>query len=356
MKDGSTWQVLAGLRFLLAAIVVSGHFVWFADAGHPTQGLRPMGPFPAVLGFLFVSGYSIAHSVKLRPAGFYRRRLLRIYPLYLLAMAAAIVPFVVSGWRPIQCHHADFPPPGARNLVVNALMLQTFAGSPLSSNGVVWTLAVEVACYAAAPVLVRSRASATRWLIFVSGAAFCSLPWLGLPYFHELKFGMSLFFLAWAWLIGFAYHGQSKGVASTAIFVAVPVLLTTVNDTYNFALGHVTIAVSAALIASGPHIRVPAWTGHWLGRLGDLSYPLYLFHLPAGLIAWAAGVRNPWAILAGMVLTSLLALMLDDSIRRAMNTLGRGSPRDRQPVEVAKLANSLSSSAAPPPGHLSVTD
>lgn len=45
--------------------------------------------------------------------------------------------------------------------------------------------------------------------------------------------------------------------------------------------------------------------------LGDLSYPLYLFHLPAFLFAYAAlGIRKPEILFAAALMISLFFLLV----------------------------------------------
>ena len=51
-----------------------------------------MGSYAAVLGFLFISGYSMAASFEREPGGFYERRVWRIYPVFLATFAYAQVP------------------------------------------------------------------------------------------------------------------------------------------------------------------------------------------------------------------------------------------------------------------------
>lgn len=310
MTRPSTWPVLALLRFALAAVVVSTHFYWFVPPGHPLRALVPLNAFAAVLGFLFVSGYSIAHSLRRRPDGFYVRRLVRIYPAYALAIVASLVPFWVARQSVIVCPLQDFKRPGLANVLINAVFGQTWVGGPLSSNAVVWTLAVEVACYAAAPLLLRLRTRTVLALLAVSATAFAVYPHLHWFHYSLLKFGLPLLFLAWAWLAGFVYYALRDSVAATAMFIGGSALLVGLNVT-DFPLGVATTAVSAAVLAVAPFVRLPGWCHRPMEWLGDLSYPLYLLHLPGIQLAWVLGVRNPYLWLAAAVACGGLALILD---------------------------------------------
>jgi peptidoglycan/LPS O-acetylase OafA/YrhL len=314
--------VLAGLRFALAAVVVSSHLVWFVGFDNPLGGLRPFGPCPAVLGFLFVSGYSIAHSVSRRPAGFYRRRVLRIYPMYLLAIGLSLVPFALSRGRTIFCHQIQFDPPSPRNVAINVAMLQTFVGKPLGSDGVVWTLAVEVACYAAAPLLYRAGAGVSLLLAGCSAAAFAAFPRMRLAHYQELSYGLPLALLAWAWLGGFVFYRYRTHVAAAVVLVGGAAAMVSVNRVYNEAWGIATTAAAAAVVALAPTVPVPPRAIAPLAFLGDLSYPMYLVHVPACLLCWVIGVRNPALLVAFAVAVSVAALALDGVARRAVANLG----------------------------------
>src|SRR6516225_10531904 len=92
------WQGLALLRFFLAWVVLSGHLQVFATRPAPWVGVfAEFDGKAAVIGFLLVSGYSIAASLERSGRGFYRRRFLRIYPPYLAALVfAAVLQFATS--------------------------------------------------------------------------------------------------------------------------------------------------------------------------------------------------------------------------------------------------------------------
>ncbi len=75
-----SWKILGGLRFALAMIVLFGHLARFVpDRGLINKGLLLLGGLgaaAAVFCFLVISGYSIAHSITVKPQGYFRRRCL----------------------------------------------------------------------------------------------------------------------------------------------------------------------------------------------------------------------------------------------------------------------------------------
>lgn len=266
------WPALAALRFVLAVVVMVSHLSWFAP------GLPDGGALAAVLGFLVVSGYSIAASLEREPAGFYRRRLRRILPVYLAACALSLLPVALG--PVVDATGYVWAVPAPAEVVCNLVFLQGFACGPLTSNPVVWSLSVEAACYAAAPFLRRWTAAA---LALVSLAAFLLIP----PepvYYSRMTGGGALVLLAWAWLAGFLLW--RAGLRFT--------------------------------------LPVPRRLCLWLG---DVSYPLYLVHIPAYLGLWALGVRAPVLLAAGALALAVLAQAVE---RKARAAAERGRARDER--------------------------
>ena len=86
-----SWDVLAATRFALAAIVMVAHLGVPLFSNRLVTAVVNLGAFTAVLGFLVLSGFSIAHSYSQNKEGYFRRRMLRIYPLYALAIAYTVI-------------------------------------------------------------------------------------------------------------------------------------------------------------------------------------------------------------------------------------------------------------------------
>lgn len=70
--ESSTWLTLSLLRFGLALIVAAGHIKLFypftLSATDPIRALASLNGQAAVVGFLLVSGFSIAHSISTEPS------------------------------------------------------------------------------------------------------------------------------------------------------------------------------------------------------------------------------------------------------------------------------------------------
>ncbi len=322
---------------MLAMIVVSSHLAWYAPTGWVT-GMTGLGSTAAVLGFLVISGYSIGHSLARRPDGFYRRRVLRIYPLFAAAVLYAALPFVLV--------HALYPSihgqvslagaeqrmailqPTAWQLAGNLLMLQNLVCLPVSSNLPVWTLGIEVACYLAAPRLRPWPTSALLAVVAVSATAFGIYPWMHLPHYAELRFGLPLLMFTWAWVAGFLMHRHGAvlwwGVGTATLGAA----LLTVNETFPQPYRVHTFVGTVLLVTVAARIHVPNVAVPLLNHLGDLSYPLYLFHLPTFLMGYCVlEVRSAGGLLALALAISVVFLLVEATLKRILTR--RVQPRDR---------------------------
>ena len=141
------------LRLLLASLVIIGHGPEIIDGDRRREPLTmifhtlSLGE-AAVDGFFLISGYLIAMSMARSSslASFMSRRVLRIYPAYVVAFLIAVL--VVA---PLAGGKVDEP---LRSITRMAL-LQTppayagqFAGLPMPDlNGAMWTISYEFRCY-----------------------------------------------------------------------------------------------------------------------------------------------------------------------------------------------------------------
>jgi peptidoglycan/LPS O-acetylase OafA/YrhL len=253
--------------------------------------------------------------------------------LYGAAVLFSILPFAFAG-RSIhtpQMADVHFVVPSFANVLTNLCFLQGFVGSPLRSNDVVWTLAVEVACYLMAPLLAKLRTSSILIIAAVSAASFAFYPRLHLGYYADLSFGLPLLFLAWAWLAGFAFYRHRENPVAAAALIAAGAILVNFNNAFGAQFSVMTIALSAFVVVAASYISLPSFLLRALSYLGDLSYPFYLFHLPALLLAWAVlGIRNPW-LLAGFSIAVSAAFLLMDTAMKVL--LRPREPAESMPVQ-----------------------
>jgi peptidoglycan/LPS O-acetylase OafA/YrhL len=98
-EEDMRWDLLGLMRYLLASIVAISHLKWYLAGAQPIYRVAEFSGLVAVLGFLLISGYSIAASYEREPQGYFFRRFLRIVPLYVfLRHDQCSHPGIFSNW------------------------------------------------------------------------------------------------------------------------------------------------------------------------------------------------------------------------------------------------------------------
>ena len=101
--NNDQWALLAGLRFFLSMTVILGHCALLINTDKTgIFGAGLLNPGSAVFGFFILSGYSIAASLDRDVSDFYRRRIVRIWPLYIATLhnrPASLYVLVPKGLR-----------------------------------------------------------------------------------------------------------------------------------------------------------------------------------------------------------------------------------------------------------------
>ena len=288
--DEGKWALLAGLRFFLAAIVVLHHL------NHIGRELPLQFPTAeAVWGFLLISGYSIAASIEKNPNGFYVRRAIRIYPAYLTAIT--ICAFLSIG--AVALKGKSISPALFAAYLPFVFMMQAFFVATPFALGPAWTLSCEWLYYMFAPLIDR-RDSLITVLMSVSAIAVAVHPWsVTGALWHEI-YGVPAICMAWAWLAGYYIYRKGCslpfGVACVALFQ------------YSNASPFGGAVFVVSLVAVAGNFSLKGCIGNFASYLGDLSYVVYIIHVPVYLVAEHAlqsiryGVTEPLLFVAGATL------------------------------------------------------
>lgn len=315
------WKVLAGLRFFLAAIVLCYHLKDFIPE-YSSDWLCIFGRLnglAAVLGFLLVSGYSIANSITKEPSRFYQRRLFRIYPLYICAVLFSLIPFWISGSK-FEILNQTYQQPDLITLFGNLVLLQSFVVDSLSSNIVLWTLSVEVFCYLLTPGFARLSNHLLAGLIGLSAIFYVVFPILqnalypqsSFPFYSYWKFGIPFCLFLWAWLLGFLYARIETKSYGKVLLIGLGCLVLGLNSQHIGKIGIVTYVFSGLVLAFAASIQLPKPLLKSFNYLGDLSYPIYLFHMPTFLLLYKSGVTSSVSLTFVSLLVSMLFYHLVD--------------------------------------------
>ena len=292
------WRFGPGqLRFLLAALVVVSHLTSL-NVGRP-----------AVMLFFMLSGYWVSrlHSGwRTGNATFVASRMLRIWPLYAIVTLLA--------WLCLRM--AGVPSGGD---LLSALPLIGLAARPGDVLGVSWSLDIELQFYLMMPLIavLAQRLSAVQALI-AALAGFGAGIWL---FAHQLP--TMLFYLP-AFLIGVLIHRRQwqpgaalvcasliASLAAGALFAVLPewnglIFKARFTDSTAENLAHLGWMLLLAPLVAWNVVQPSDHVDRWFG---DLSYTLYLVHLPVvtlvALVIPMAGAGSKLIALLAIALVSL---------------------------------------------------
>jgi peptidoglycan/LPS O-acetylase OafA/YrhL len=306
---------LTSLRFFAAAYVVAFHFtpVYFpAVAG---WGVLALG-YSGVTFFFLLSGFILAYNYKdvdfrdrQNRRMFYGVRLARIYPVYLLALAAH-VPWFLS--------LAAIQPKPLQGLMLSGLVLAPLGlhawipGAACSLDCPSWSVSVELFFYALFPLLLPlvlrdpARIAVATLALWVATVALATLVWGAygggvsliapepggvwpvllaqfIKYFPPMHLPVFiaglLLFVAWR-------HQTLPAVGLLMLSGACAVLIVAAAGLVPDTVLHngLTVLVWAPLILACASLRRGLLCSRPLVFLGRISFALYLLHIPVLLL------------------------------------------------------------------------
>lgn len=355
------------IRFLLALSVLVTHSA-------PLLGFQMLNGDQAVVCFFIVSGFLMAMILETkyreRIKSFYVNRMLRIYPPYLAALLFAAIVF----WLIPNGHHDPYK---SINLiwekgeittqVIVAVSNLTLVGIDLTrymnvtDGGLLvfpnflnpgvgfgahnllfvpqgWTLALELLFYILAPWVLQLR---TRWvvmltlsLLFISHEVMAQIRGhANIPFDSAAAFPLQLpYFLLGA--LGYrAMSPLSRFVAGTPLRQRLPVFfflaaLSLIAFGYGVLrqFGLTDNYLYFAFAFCVPGVFLFGQTLRLDSRIGEYSYPIYLFHYPIAKSEhlWAIPEIDGWVtLLLTMVISYLYLRVLDERVQRVRRRIAK---------------------------------
>lgn len=282
-----------------------------------------LGPFAfgGVELFFVLSGFLITGillDAKGKPRyfrSFYAKRALRIWPLYylLLFFAFVVLPVLVAH---AHLHLLQFTLFEGRSKLVYILLLQNLwypTGEGAGVLAMTWSLAIEEQFYAVWPwlVLLFSR----RRLSWILGVIFVASPFIRWWAKSRGVSGSEIYFVTWFQLDGLSLGGllalycrsarfslpQLKWLAIAGMGIGLPAVLwlQTGHSAELWPLWHSVVALtSAGFVAFATWCsRTQSTLGSplrvlWLRYVGQISYCLYLIHVPVYIALSGKFVRD----------------------------------------------------------------
>jgi peptidoglycan/LPS O-acetylase OafA/YrhL len=306
LRAESKLNNFSSLRLLFASAVIFSHspFILTGNVSlEPHLATATLGEL-AVDGFFLVSGYLITKSFDQDGdiVDFFRKRVLRIYPAFLVNMLLCLfvlAPFVTRNYRPSLLWLPRLL------FLEGAPVPDAFQGMPAPAlNGPVWTLAYEFRCYILVAILGRVFGLRNIRSAILGGAIIL----LALSAPHVLPPSSGAFYFIFGWppnvarLFGMFAAGASfylwrervvythKIAAASACVIGISVWLP--------AVANLVIAICGGYLVFWTAFKIPALSLSRFGNKTDLSYGIYLYAWPIQMsIAYALDrAIHPWLL------------------------------------------------------------
>lgn len=285
MDRNSRNALIDGLRGAAASAVALFHFhANLASQGTAYEAVWRWG-WLGVSVFFVVSGFCIAQAR--RRDGlleFWWKRLLRIYPPFWGSLVLVVL--IVLGRKVIWGVNDITPLPGSAGAIVATVAGMTDPATAIPTvNWVYWSLTYEIAFYVIAGLALIGESA---WGAVAVGVVALALRGLGYPFVYWGLFSMG---------IGASFYCANRRAAGGVIIALGAVHTFLAQTPAQGIAGTATVL----LILFPPAIVAGAWfrPARWLGQI---SYSLYLLHVPVGCYVLSAVLRNVFpAGLAGMV-------------------------------------------------------
>ena len=275
----------------------------------------------AVKGFFCISGFLVTLSYqgsKTLPE-YFGKRLHRIYPAYFVAVLLCI--FIGVFTTALNSLEFIKSPETLKYIISNLVFLnfiqptlpKVFLTNPFHTlNGALWTIKIELMLYICVPILVYcfKKFGAIK---AVTSIYILSLFWV--YYFLHVYSGsmgeelarqfpgqLSYFVLG-----SFcAFNEKSRVCIKPIALMSVPILFTSNNLIFKLLLDPIAYCSIVLYLSTG------AYRDLNLGRFGDISYGIYLYHFPIIqlLIYCRLYEFNPWVgLLCTLIITIALAML-----------------------------------------------
>jgi len=302
MDPLNRYETLDALRGVAALAVVMFHLgVVKLEPGVMPHGYLAVDFFFVLSGFVIAHAYGRALTGGLGFGAFFRKRLVRLYPLAAAGVLMGLAVLLLK-WR-LFPDRVDSLPQIAASGGLNLLMLPTPFGGPAShhelfpGNGAMWSLFFELLVNLAwAAWLVRLR---SRWLIAILALGGAGVVYSDLA--HETgclgntveTFPAGFARVFYGFTLGVLLHRHQDRLRARSLAWGAPLLVALLVIVVASPVSSIawdvigTLLVLPAIIAVGVSQRSPPRVAK---LLGDMSYPIYVLHFP--ILAVTSGLRQ----------------------------------------------------------------
>lgn len=344
------WSHLSGFWLLSTGNSSSLQEAWQRWAVRPLHLYQNGGHLGVVLFFL-ISGYIITHTAMRETVwAFVVKRAMRIFPPLAVATGVAGLLLVVADRTDTTLFGVNGG--GVVHWASSLVLLDGFVGD-VRALDVTWTLVIELFFYALTAALMQATRRRPLWSTWIMVAAWLAVTWVGvsvnvpgindtLPVYAGVLIVGRVIYLAQRRIVSGGDAALLSVVAGGSFLLS----METLEHGYLIAPGGwpgieplVTYALAAIIFLVGMRWN-PMKVVQPLRWLGDISYSLYLLHLPVGLtvlnVLSSEGVNielaTLLAILAALAAATVSYLLVErpsQSLARRFVTRGAAAEPQR---------------------------
>jgi peptidoglycan/LPS O-acetylase OafA/YrhL len=328
--------VINALRAFAALAVAWGHFVagqgkWLGMSGK--YGYLGVEIFFVISGFVIPWSLWRSRYVLRDFPRFLLKRNLRLYPPYIASIAITIL---ATNLVLVPLFHIQRMTVTGRDLLLHFGYLNDLAHVPWI-NVVYWTLAIELQWYLLVGLLMPWLASTRATARFVATAAMMLL-------YYSFYWDRLIFHYLPIFLIGvFVFQYRARIIGSGEMLGLMAVMAVGMHRLSGWLV--LLVAVSTGLL-----IAYSRFESHAADRVGDISYSLYLLHLPIGVStigllshflpfsSYFLGLLDVIGVVASMGAAWVMYQFIEKPSQQLSSSIKfarRVSPPSPQPVAVA---------------------
>jgi peptidoglycan/LPS O-acetylase OafA/YrhL len=313
-----TWSVQTDWAYYIAAPLGL-----YQNAGH-------LG----VVLFFFVSGYIVSMASSQETVrSFAIRRVFRLAPAVWLALLIVALSRYID--HSITHSYPVGTGGGTVTSYVGAGFLADMIGGTTQINTVTWTLVVEMMFYfliAASIPLSRRRPALSTVAMLLAWVALA----LALNHFSSTRHLDAFTVYGWLLILGRAFYLTHRQLVSPRVGLALSAGITVVGaavyqhclpELLDMAGGPANSYLLGALIFLALMYGAPRRIPWAVRKLSDISYSLYLLHMPVGMLVIDlvihAGGSFSWAFSLAVIASLLAATLSHRAIEKPAQRLGR---------------------------------
>ena len=310
------------VRLILAFIVLVAHTSALATAEQLNWFTKFFDSDFAVKGFFAISGYLVTKSYisSNNVIQYFEKRIRRVYPAYILVIVYCIlVGFITSELSVVNfVYDTDFIRYIVANLAFLNFIQPNLPGAiPLAEvqalNGSLWTIKVELMLYLTVPFLVylHKKLGLYTTLIISFGFGITWYFYFSQYFDHPMggtisrQFPGQLPFFAFGSMLGFIrFNKPTTALVLLLGLVYFVFLKGTMDNPFREIINMMIYPLVVLVVANSRALSIN------IGRYGDLSYGIYLFHFPTIQMLENFGLYKSNAYIAflmSIILTLLLA-------------------------------------------------